>query len=67
MISEIEEQNYPDFKKYLKILSYKYENDKVKIYNMILKEFADYISNGYGHTVDSAMKSTESSKNYKRK
>lgn len=65
--TEIEEWNYPDFKKYVKMLGYKNENDVVKIYNRILNEFADYRPNDYGNTVDSAMSSTESLRKSKRK
>lgn len=40
--TKIENWNYEDFNKYLKILGYKNEKDILRTYNRILKEFADY-------------------------
>lgn len=43
--SEIDNWNYKDFNTYMRLLGYKNEEDISKIYNKILKDFADYQPN----------------------
>lgn len=43
--TSIEEWNYEDFDKYMRLLGYKNNDNIFEIYNMILKEFADHDPN----------------------
>lgn len=40
--TEIENWNYNDFNKYLKLLGYRNEENIFRIYTKIMKDFADY-------------------------
>lgn len=42
--TETDQWNYKDFNTYLKLLGYKNEEDIIRIYNNLIKEFVDYNS-----------------------
>lgn len=64
--TDIEDWNYDDFNKYLRLLGYRKEEDIFRIYTKIMKDFVDYTVDENEQNSNEKMNSTDSARTSKR-